>query len=170
MRGADPKDAQAFEDAVLHTLQRQAVARSACSDTQRDVRRARQRPRAEGAVAVDGFNTLFTLERAVAGGAVLRGRDGAHRDVAGVHGTWRRSVHTGRALDLLVAVLEGAHATVFVDAPVSNSGRLPGLLRDRGLRATLVPSADPVLIEADAVAAALPHVPDAWVVDLGGPW
>lgn len=169
----------------LTKRQRQAVSRCACTDAQREERARRRVTALDGPVAVDGFNTLITLERALGGGAVLRGRDGAHRDLAGIHGTWRRSRHTETALSLMRRVLGDGDVTVFLDAPISNSGRLAGLVRELGYAAVLVPSADPELIGAratvvthdagildrcgpwyDAIAAALPHIPDAWVLSL----
>lgn len=118
----------------LGQRQRMMVRRCAVTDCEAVERRSRRSEDLRDAhVAVDGFNQLVTVERGLAGGAVVRGRDGVVRDVASVHGTWRRSERTGAALDLLVASLAGAARVTWVlDAPVSNSGRLAGLIRDRG--------------------------------------
>ncbi|HTU63532.1 MAG TPA: DUF434 domain-containing protein, partial [Polyangiales bacterium] len=114
----------------LTARQRSAVQRAACPDSRVSARKARQLPasalRGE-ALRVDGFNVLTTLEVALSGGVLLIGRDGAMRDIAGVHGSYRRVEETEGALDLL------AHLTVewgvacceiYLDQPVSNSGRL----------------------------------------------
>ena len=133
----------------LTTRQRMAVRRSACPEPRAAQRRARRidDPR-DHRIAVDGFNQLVTTERGLAGGAVLRGRDGALRDVASVHGTWRRSARTEEALDRLVAALDGAAEVLWIlDAAVSNSGRLAGMIRARGH--------PEVLLEGDADAALL---------------
>jgi hypothetical protein len=138
----------------LTARQRVAVSRVACSDAayaQRLSRRITALELEGEALAVDGFNACITLEVALSGGLVLVGRDGAHRDLASVHGNYRRVTETPRALELLVeslAVLEPARVTWYFDRPVSNSGTLAGLLRRRfevlGLRweAELVDYAD----------------------------
>lgn len=179
----------------LSRLQRMAVMRSAATDVEVAARLARRTTALDGRpVVVDGFNAIVTTERALAGGAVVRGRDGALRDVAGVHGTWRRSASTEAAVDRLGAALDrcGAGPVVWVlDAPVSNSRRLAGTLRERlGDRVEDVVLSDRadsellalagtgrVLATSDAalldrctawvplVELALPG--DAWVVDLG---
>src|SRR5262249_11806265 len=81
---------------------------------------------------VDGFNQLVTIERALAGGAILRGRDSALRDIASVHGTWRRSESTQQAIALVARSLPASGVAWVLDAPVSNSGRLAQLLREQG--------------------------------------
>jgi hypothetical protein len=77
--------------------QRVAVLRSACSDValagrrsrELDLRSIRGRP-----LRIDGFNLILTLETALGGGVVLVGRDGCYRDMASVHGTYRRVAET----------------------------------------------------------------------------
>jgi hypothetical protein len=172
----------------LDRRQRLAVRRCACTDPQR-VERAARRVDLDGRpVAVDALNQLVTIERTLAGGAAVRGRDGVLRDVAGVHGTWRRSERTADALDRLIAALGSAPARFVIDAPVSNSGRLAAAIRERGPEVELADPADGRLLElaregwalatADGglldrcgawcalAERALP--PEAWVVDLGG--
>jgi hypothetical protein len=80
---------------------------------------------------IDGFNVLTTLEVALSGGIVLIGRDGAMRDIAGVHGSYRRVDETVPALEMLAAYTAalGVKACRFLlDRPVSNSGRLAALI------------------------------------------
>src|SRR6266404_1471952 len=43
---------------------------------------------------IDGFNLILTLESALGGGVMLVGRDGCYRDMASVHGTYRRVEET----------------------------------------------------------------------------
>jgi hypothetical protein len=114
------------------------------------------------AVAVDGFNCLITVEAALAGGILLRGMDGALRDLASVHGSYRRVEETDRAIALLGNVLTAAApASVvwFLDRPVSNSGqlreRLLALASRQGWNwpVELVPSADQAVITRGAIAA-----------------
>jgi hypothetical protein len=83
--------------------QRVAVLRSACSDASLAGRRSREldlqsirgRP-----LRIDGFNLVVTLESALGGGVVIVGRDGCYRDMASVHGTYRRVQETRPALEL----------------------------------------------------------------------
>ena len=76
----------------LEQRQRLAVARAACSDAARIDRRSRQvEPSSlhDAQLAIDGFNVLLTIEAALSGGVLLSCRDGCHRDMASVHGTYR---------------------------------------------------------------------------------
>jgi len=98
-------------------------------------------------LAVDGFNVIITLEAALSGGVLLRGRDGRVRDLASVHGSYRRVEETPEALDMLVAATAHAASAVWVlDRPVSNSGRLAAMLRDHGATVELHPMADTRLV------------------------
>jgi hypothetical protein len=185
---------------ALNARQRVAVMRSACPDAARDTRAGRRV--AAGDVAgrpiwLDGYNVLTTVEAALGGGVVLVGRDGAYRDMASMHGTWRGVEETVPALSLVGEGLDrlGVPSAVwYLDSPVSNSGRLKaaitGLARQRGWDwdVRLVPNPDAVLVAAEAVIATADSVildapvqwfglaehvvrrdvPGAWVVDLRG--
>lgn len=114
----------------LGERQRLAVMRSACSDTSLRGRGARCVPcsRLGGEeLVLDGYNVLTTLEAALAGGVILVGRDECFRDLAAMHGTWRRVDETLPALDYLGRLLETLgprRCHWLLDRPVSNSGRL----------------------------------------------
>src|SRR5262245_9389316 len=77
----------------LAQRQRVAVRRCACSDAAR-AQRARTRVACTALagleLAVDGFNVITSLEAALAGGVLLRARDGCVRDMASMHGSWKR--------------------------------------------------------------------------------
>ena len=73
--------------------QRDALRRGVCAPARAEARLARRRPLGDR-VAIDGFNVLVTLESLLSGAPVFRGLDGALRDLAGVHGTWRRVEET----------------------------------------------------------------------------
>ncbi|OWK38252.1 DUF434 domain-containing protein [Fimbriiglobus ruber] len=154
--------------------QRVAVLRSACSDAALADRRSRRidpgalRGRS---LRIDGFNLILTLESALGGGVVLGGRDGCFRDLASVHGTYRRVEETLPALELATRWLAewGAGPCLWLlDAPVSNSGRLAAMIRavNPGWTAEVVPDPDRLLSQpGDAVVTA-----DSAILDRSGPW
>jgi hypothetical protein len=118
----------------LTARQRQAVLRAACSDLalrERAQRRVAFERLAGTEVGVDGFNCLITIESMLSRAPVFVGRDGALRDLASVHGTYRSVEETRPAALALGRALTGAGvraAHVFLDRPVGNSGRLRALL------------------------------------------
>ena len=114
----------------LTVRQRQAVMRSACPDPALGQRRekcitredCRGRP-----LAIDGYNLLITVESALSSGLILIGRDCCYRDLASIHGTYRKVEETIPAVELIADYLAGfeiARIDWFLDRPVSNSGRL----------------------------------------------
>jgi len=118
----------------LTERQRLAVMRSACSDQQRMSRKQRQveldglagRP-----IAIDGYNVLITVEAAMSGGVIFKGRDGCLRDLASIHGTYRKVTETIPAVELIggfLAEIGVTEALWLLDSPVSNSGRLKTLI------------------------------------------
>lgn len=120
----------------LAVRQRAAVARCACSETSRARRESRQMD-AEcltgKALWLDGYNVLTTVEVALGGGVILRACDRTYRDIAGLHGTYRKVAETLPALELLgrmTAVYGVARWIWYLDRPVSNSGRLKGIMMD----------------------------------------
>lgn len=110
--------------------QRRAVMRSACSESARDARSARQVAEADlgnQSLTIDGFNLLTTVEAALSGGVLLLGRDGCLRDMASMHGSYRRVAETRPALVMIGEFCEQrhvGHCRWWLDQPVSNSGRL----------------------------------------------
>lgn len=118
----------------LTERQRLAVMRSACSDRQLESRN-QQRVAIEDLpgrdIAVDGYNVLITIEAAMSGGIIFRGRDGCLRDLASIHGTYRKVTETIPAVELIGRFLKEVHAgrvLWLLDSPVSNSGRLKTLI------------------------------------------
>jgi hypothetical protein len=118
----------------LTERQRLAVMRSACSDQQLMSRRQRQVELEELAgkpIAIDGYNVLITVEAAMSGGVIFKGRDGCLRDLASIHGTYRKVTETIPAVELIggfLAEIDVAKALWLLDSPVSNSGRLKTLI------------------------------------------
>ena len=118
----------------LTERQRIAVKRSACTDAQEQSRRHAEigldQIRGED-VWIDGFNLLTTIESAMSHGVLLWGRDNCVRDMASMHGSYRRVRETTPALELIGTAFEDwgiRHARWLLDRPVSNSGRLKGIM------------------------------------------
>lgn len=115
---------------ALTQRQRLALARSVCDAAQ--CRRRHEHQVLPAAVAgaelwIDGYNLLISVESALGGGVILRGRDGCCRDLASLHGTYREVSETLPALRLIghaLARWQVARCRWFLDRPVSNSGRL----------------------------------------------
>ncbi len=182
----------------LTQRQRLAVMRSACSDQQRQSRLSRKVHVADlpgRALAIDGYNLLITIEAAMSGGLIFQGRDGCCRDLASIHGTYRRVEETIPALELIGAFLAEigiADSLWLLDSPVSNSGRLKTLITDLArehhwpwhIRLSINPdaelkTADQIVVTTDSVILdACPHwtnlaselvtrrLPQATIIDL----
>ncbi len=120
----------------LTERQRLAVMRSSCSDKQLDSRKKKEISITETAgeeIAVDGYNCLITIEAAMSGGCIFTGRDGCFRDLASLHGTYRKVEETIPAVKLINEFLKQAEVSKslwLLDKPVSNSGRLKTLIRE----------------------------------------
>jgi hypothetical protein len=163
---------------ALRQRQRVAVMRCACADEARRNRRLRQlepAAAAGGCLLIDGYNVLTTVESALAGGVLLVGRDGCLRDMASMHGSYRKVAETQQAVTLIGRTLEDlaiSPACWLLDAPVSNSGRLRALMADAAHHAgwpwqiEIVPSPDHRLMASDEPIATA----DSVVLDAGGPW
>jgi len=121
---------------LLTERQRLAVMRSACSDqhlASRCERRVEMETLCGGQIVIDGYNLLITIEAAMSGGVVLKGRDGCFRDLASIHGTYRKVTETIPAVSLIGRFLNQsgiAQAKWLLDRPVSNSGRLKTLIAE----------------------------------------
>ena len=149
----------------LTQRQRLAIMRSACSDQQlanRIQKRIEAKNLAGQSVAVDGYNVLITIEAAMSGGVIFKGRDGCLRDLASIHGTYRKVAETIPAVELIgwfLQQIEADEALWLLDSPVSNSGRLKtliGELADKNnwsWEIQLLLSPDAELIKTDMVVA-----------------
>jgi hypothetical protein len=124
----------------LEERQRLAVMRSACSAEQFGRRNEHACPVADLAdqrIQIDGYNILTTIEAALADGVLLIGRDGCIRDLASMHGTYRKVEETLPALELVGEFLTAANVAEvhwLLDSPVSNSGRLKQIIELMGQR------------------------------------
>ena len=175
-----------------------AVARCACSDAAASRRQQHRVPAADlgqQELWIDGYNVLTSLEAALANGVILHARDGCYRDMASMHGNYRKVQETVPALYILGELLAAWSVTScrwLLDQPVSNSGRLKTVLqeiaeeRDWNWQTCLVRDPDRDLMSTDQIVATADsqildqatrsfnlarlaielRVPDAWIVDL----
>ncbi len=149
----------------LTERQRLAIMRSACSDEQVTRRKKSEIKIADLSgrpIAVDGYNVLITVEAAMSGAYIFKGRDGCLRDLASVHGTYRKVTETIPAVQLIGRFLKDigtANCLWLLDSPVSNSGRLKTLIGELAQEnrwdweIELLPSPDAKLIKTDSVVA-----------------
>jgi hypothetical protein len=163
----------------LTERQRLAVMRSSCSDAKLAGRLIRQIQPAELAgrdILIDGYNVLITIEAAISAGFLFIGRDGCLRDLAGMHGTYRKVNETIPAIELIndaLAELNVKNACWLLDKPVSNSGRLKGIIESARTKTPTHPTQvkllnnpDTALIQADEIAA----TSDSDVLDKAKRW
>mgnify|MGYP001548361577 CR=1 FL=1 len=150
---------------ALNQRQRTAVMRSSCSDEklhQRQNSQIQPESVSQELGILDGYNILITVEAALAGGVLLLGRDGCIRDLASIHGTYRKVSETLPALEVISEILIKLNPSEVVwvlDKPVSNSGRLKGVILEfaakKSLRwdVRLEMNPDKVLLESEHIIA-----------------
>jgi hypothetical protein len=166
----------------LLARQRTAVSRGCCGESDAGRRQSRQvvAERLFGAsLWVDGYNVLTTVEAALAGGVLLAARDGTFRDMASMHGSYRKVAETVPALDLLgctIATLGVVECRWLLDQPVSNSGQLKGIIEEmaaaRGWRwrVELSPDPDRVLVETETPSGVVAATADSAILDHCTAW
>jgi hypothetical protein len=122
----------------LNNRQRKALTRITVAKPRIDHMREAEVKEAEvkdQTIAIDGFNLIIFAEALLSGGYVFEGLDGVFRDIAGIHGSYRRVLETHGAVDLInesIVKLGATKVHWYLDSPVSNSGRLRAyLLSDR---------------------------------------
>lgn len=121
---------------LLSERQRLALVRSISTEEQLSCRRQKEcrLEHLQGqTVHIDGFNTIITLEIALSNSLLLQCMDGTIRDLAGLRGTYRLIDKTDGAIRLIAEELKTAaikKAVFYLDAPVSNSGRLKSRIAD----------------------------------------
>lgn len=165
----------------LTARQRVAVGRCACSDESfhsRSVRAISPDKIGSRLVFLDGFNVLTTIEAAMAGGILLRGRDGCIRDMSSMHGNYRVLEQSRDALEHILNTMQKLnilHSAWYLDKPVSNSGRLKGIIEEvaaefpqLNVEVTLVHDPDPVLKKVDEKG--IVATADSGILDECGEW
>jgi hypothetical protein len=162
----------------LVARQRVAVARCSCSESDANRRRSHE-VHAESLhnrkLLLDGYNVLTTIEAALAGGVILSARDGTFRDMASMHGSYRKVSETRPALLLIGEVLQTlrvAQCCWYLDRPVSNSGRLKTIIEQMAAercwpwQAVLADDVDALLVQSSVVVASA----DSGVLGRCGRW
>ena len=108
--------------------QRLALARTVSPEEEIVSRKNREVNSIEGeTIYIDGFNVIIGLEIAYSESMLFRCMDGTIRDLAGLRGTYRLIPETDLAIKALLKTLESSKAgkaVIYLDKPVSNSGRL----------------------------------------------
>ena len=148
----------------LRDRQRVAIKRAtseAAGASARAARRVGEGAPPPTSLGIDGFNVVITLETALNGGVLVSTLDGGLRDLAGVHGSYRVSDVTDAAIARAAARLaergwQAVPTCWYLDAPVSNSGRLAARLRAHAEEAGLAWTVE-VVADPDAVLAAYPQ-------------
>lgn len=131
-RGYAVKSATTFvgNHHLLSERQRMAIARTVSSEEHILNRKRKELADCDLAgktIYIDGFNTIITLEIAFSDSMLFSCMDGTIRDLAGLRGTYRLVDKTDmaiRALKEILTKLNVQKAVFYLDAPVSNSGRL----------------------------------------------
>jgi hypothetical protein len=162
----------------LNERQRLAVLRAACSNQALSIRQKKMYDYENikhEIVYIDAYNLLITTESILSGGIIIGCRDGAYRDLASIHGTYKRVEETLPALRLIGKSLKDLKISSvkwFLDSPISNSGRLRGFIlqiaQENGWdwQAELVLNPDKLLIEPDKLVISS----DSWVIENATAW
>lgn len=121
---------------LLSERQRMALLRGVCSQNSIKLRKEKQVKNIceNSIINIDGFNTIITLEVYLSASLILKSMDGSIRDLAGLRGTYRIIDKTEKAINLIGQFLQKSKikkAVFYLDAPVSNSGKLKQFLLEK---------------------------------------
>jgi len=120
----------------LTERQRLAIMRAVCSDQQLIKINQNQIQLTQAAnkpIAIDGYNILISIEAAMSGGLILKTRSGCYKDIASIHGSYKKVSETIPAIKLIAEFLNEndlKNITWLFDRPVSNSGRLKKMIEE----------------------------------------
>jgi hypothetical protein len=180
---------------LLSARQRLALQRASALSIQYEKRRNSMlsfEAAKDGCLNIDGFNLIITLEVALSKSIIILGCDGVIRDLAGLRGTYHIIEQTDNALKIIgdsLKKLSVPKVKFYLDAPVSNSGRLKSRILEHAVEwcmpveVELVPNPDVVLSKLERVVTSdsvildcckswfnlsakivEDHISDAWVV------
>ena len=112
----------------LSERQRLALARTISAKDKIIARKSREVQNINDKVLyIDGFNVIIGLEIAFSNSMLFKCMDGTIRDLAGLRGTYRLIPQTNLAIEALLHSLDELKvkkAVIYLDKPISNSGRL----------------------------------------------
>lgn len=177
---------------------RQRIALTRIVSSEKDIAERKTKQKHLGTLAgetvnIDGFNQIITLEVAQSGSPIFRCMDGTYRDLAGLRGTYTLIDKTDNAIRLIISALKKLsiqRAVFWLDAPVSNSGRLKARIAEIAkneqfeIEIEIINNVDEVLydcvnvISSDSIIlnrclswlnlneVMIPNVPDAWIIEL----
>ena len=136
----------------LSRLERNCLFRSIVDDDTAFSRRKKVLSSVAGnQLAIDWYNVLITVESYLCGRCVFLADDGVMRDATALHGSYKTTQITDRAMTAIVDVLcrlLPSRVDVWLDAPIAYSGNMAEQLRDRlaalscPFTVALAPSAD----------------------------
>ena len=135
-RGYSPESALKLvgDHFALTKRQRSAVARASCSEQAKEKRLGKILPKEKmlgQELCLDGFNVLTTIEAALSSGLILDCHDGTFKDLASMHGSWRKVKETFLAIEAILSQiieLKVQNCVWYLDRPVSNSRRLGAMI------------------------------------------
>lgn len=163
----------------LRQRHRKALYRAYCTDQARESRKSKElslHQLAGQTLGIDGYNLLISIESGLAGGLVFECRDGTYRDIASIHGTYRKVEETLPALKLIghsIRELGIEKSCWFLDQPISNSGRLRHMMLEIseahgfGWEIELVNNPDKAIAENKNWVAVSS---DGWILDQSSKW
>lgn len=131
-RNYPPKASLALVGNRYQLVQRQQQALQGMSCSAEEMSKRKEKELSPAALKgqtllLDGFNVLIILETALSGGFIFEGLDGCYRDIASVHGAYKKAQHTEQALITVGNTLQQLQLQKVIwvfDAPISNSGKL----------------------------------------------
>lgn len=155
-----------------NALQRATSSRAECEC--RNSKMLKSEDIKKGCIYIDGFNLIITLEVALSKGTLILGNDGVVRDLAGLRGTYRLVDKTDKALTLLGLFLneyKSKYVKFYIDAPVSNSGRLKSAILQHSLNWN-IPTEVEVLSSVDSILSTMERVvtSDSIILNACGSW
>ena len=162
----------------LTKRQRKAVMRAGCTNQavwKRQEKSLAPKSLESGKVAIDAYNILITTESLLSDGILINCRDGCYRDLASLHGTYRKVEETIPAIELIgqtLNELQVKEVKWLLDAPISNSGRLKKLVLDTAEQKKWHWEAE-LVVNPDKDLAVSPEIvisSDSWVIDQASQW
>lgn len=162
----------------LNKRQQKALMRITCPANLIDSRKGKHldaQALQDQKIIIDGYNLLINVEVALSGGLIFEAQDSCYRDIASLHGTYKKVEETIPALELIGKMLKELavkEVLWYFDAPVSNSGRLKALLYELAeqqgynWQIELVNNPDKTIIEHNQISVSC----DGWIIDETEQW